>query len=345
MGLFGARRATVGLDIGSGFVKLAEVGHGGDRPEVRKVAARPTPSGAIVEGQVVKPRLVADAIRQLVGEAGVGMRDVVAALGAHDVFIKKLQLARATGRDARDAIRREAERHVPFDLGGVQLDFQMLGNRGEDPHMDVLLVAAKRQRVEERISLLQDAGIGAVLLDVEALALCNAFTHNYPASSQGLVAVVDCGHDATSINVLQDGVPVMASDHHFGVGRLVDSLVQDHGLSVEQATDVVQGRREQSGLTQVLEEAVGLLAEGLERVSALLRTRHPGIGMGRIFLSGGGACMPALAPSLGRRVKVETRVANPFESVAVRTDAAGQALLARATPLFFLTLGLALRTA
>ena len=345
MGLFRARRTTVGLDIGSGFLKLAEVGHGGDRPEVRRLAARPTPEGAIVDGEIVKPGLVAGAVRQLVERAGPGVRDVVAALGGHHVFIKKVRLPRSRGREVRDSVRREAERHVPFDIGGVRLDFQVLDHGSESPHMDVLLVAAKRQRVEERVTLLQDAGIGAVLLDVEALALCNAFAHNYPAASEGLVAVVDCGHGTTSINVLQNGVPVVANEHHFGLGSLTETLTRDQGLSMEEATDAIQGGEHSPLLDQALEDAARQVASGIERASAVLRARRPGIGMGRVYLGGGGACMPALAAAVGRRIKVETRVANPFESVAVRTDAAGQPLLAQAGPMFLLTVGLALRTA
>lgn len=345
MGLFRARRTTVALDIGSGLLKLAEVGHGGDRPEVRKVAVRSTPPGAIADGEVLKPKLVAEAIGQLVGESGAGIPEVVAALGGHHVFVKKLQLARADGRDARSDIRREAERHIPFEIESVHLDFQMLDHREDASHMDVLVVAAKRQHVEERVRLLEDAGVGVVLLDVEAVALCNALVHNYPAASQGLVALVDCGHEATSINVLRDGVPLLARDHHFGLGQLDQSSLSDQGLSTERTTGILPGREGSSESRQVLEEASGVLAAGIERVTAVLRTRYPGIGLGRVFLSGGGACIPALAAGLGRRIKIETRVANPFEMVTVRTDAAGQALLAQAAPLFFLTLGLALRTA
>ena len=200
MGLFGPNRTTVGLDIGTGFVKLAEVRQGGDRPELRKVEMRPMPPGAMANGEVREPALVVDTMRELVEDAGIAAREVVTALGGQDVFIKKLQLPRMKGADAGPAIRKEAERHVPFDISGVQLDFQILGPPGEESHMEVLLVAARRERVEARVRLLAEAGIGAVLLDVEAFALSNAFAHSYPGTTEDLVAVVDCGHDATSIS-------------------------------------------------------------------------------------------------------------------------------------------------
>lgn len=345
MGLFGPNRTTVGLDIGTGFVKLAEVRQGGDRPELRRVEMRPMPPGAMANGEVREPALVVDTMRELVEDAGIAAREVVTALGGHDVFIKKLQLPRMKGADAGPAIRKEAERHVPFDISGVQLDFQILGPPGEESHMEVLLVAARRERVEARVRLLAEAGIGAVLLDVEAFALSNAFAHSYPGTTEDLVAVVDCGHDATSINVLQEGVPVLSRDHHFGLRGLAESLANDHGLSLDRATEAVRGNGSLPGLDEALEQAADLVAAAVGRAAAFLRTRNPGVGMGRVFLCGGGACIPAMVESIGRRVQVETRVANPFGQVAVRTGAQGRSLLSEAAPLFLLTMGLALRTA
>ena len=345
MGLFGPNRATVGLDIGTGFVKLAEVSQGGDRPELRRLEMRPMPEGAIVNGEVLEPGLVVDTMRGLLDEAGVGTREVVTALGGHDIFVKKLQLPRQKRAEAGSAIRREAERHVPFDISGVQLDFQILGPQGDGAHMEVLLVAARRERVEERVTLLAEAGIGAVLVDVEAFALCNAFAHNYPGAAQDLVALVDCGHDATRINVVHEGVPVLSRDHHFGLRGLAESLARDHDVSLDRATEVIRGNGHLPGRDGALEKAADLIATAVERAAAFLRTRHPGMGVGRVFLCGGGACIPAMVESIGRRMKVETRVANPFEQVAVRTGADGHALLSKAAPLFLLTLGMALRTA
>ncbi len=346
MGLFGPNRTSVGLDIGAGFVKLAAVGHGGDRPELRRLEVRPIPHGAIVNGEVRETESVVDTIGGLVEEAGVGTREVVTALGGHDVFIKKLRLPRLKGTEADSAIRHEAERHVPFEPGGVQLDFQILGPHGDDPHMEVLLVAARRERVEERVTLLAEAGIGTVVLDVEAFALCNALTHNHPGTAEDLVALVDCGHEATRINVLHGGVPVLSRDHHFGLRGLTESLARDHGLRIDEATGLIRSRDDRlPGLDAAVEEGAGLVATAVERAAAFLRTQHPGMGMGRVFLCGGGACIAAMVEHIGRKVKVETRVANPLEMVAVRTATPGHALLSEAAPLFLLALGLALRTA
>ena len=314
MARFRRKRKSVGLDIGSGFVKIAEVDHGGDRPELSRAAMRPIPRGAVVDGEVVEPLRVVDAVREVLDDAGVESAEVVAALGGHDVFIKKVEMARMKRSDARKAIREEAARHVPFDIESVQLDFQILGNHDADSRMDVLLVAAKRERVEERVALLADAGVKVALMDVEAFALHNAFAHNYPGASTGVVALVNVGHELTNISIQRDGAPALTRDFPVGTRRLGE-----------------------------LDAAADGIAMGIERVFALLRTRRPGTGMGRIFLSGGGACTPGMAEALARRVKVETHLINPFQRVRVRDGARSDGALGEAAPILFLALGLALR--
>jgi type IV pilus assembly protein PilM len=144
MALFGRSKSSLGLDIGSGFVKVVEVDHSGSQPEVTRVAMRPMVPDAIVEGEVMDPGLVAESIRSLFQDEGIKSREVVTGVGGHDVIIKKIVMDRMNEADAREVIRWEAETHVPFDIKSVQLDFQILNPGAEGLQMDVLLVAAKR---------------------------------------------------------------------------------------------------------------------------------------------------------------------------------------------------------
>ena len=342
MAFFGRRRTSVGLDIGSGFVKLALVDHGGDRPEVGGVAVRATPRGAVVDGEIVKRGPVADTVRELMREAGVKSREVVVALGGHDVFIKKVEMPRMTEAEARKAIRREAGKHVPFDLEGVQLDFQILQSCDTGARIEVLLTAAKLERVRDRLAFLEEAGVRAAVMDVEAFALHNAFAHNYPEAVDGAMALVNVGHDVTNINVIEDGVPALTKDLPLGSRKVAESLRREFGLSGGEAERVLQGRQPMRGVQRVVADGVAM---GIKRASAYLGGRESGTGIGRIFLSGGGACMPGLAETLAQRVKIETRLVNPFERVPLRAEAVEQRALARAAPMFFLPLGLALRAA
>lgn len=344
MGFFGGKRTVIGLDIGSGFVKVVEVDHSGDQPEVVRVAMRPLLPDAIVEGEIMDYGLVSDSVRGLFEEMGVKGANVVTAIGGHDVIIKKIEMDRMKESDAREVIRWEAEQHVPFDIKSVELDFQILDPNGDGLQMEVLLVAAKRELVDNKVGLLQDAGVNPIIIDIDAFALHNAFEHNYPDSQDGIIALVNIGHETTNVSILENGVPILTRDIPFGSRKIREDLQRERGLTAEQAEDVVQGRETARDLETFIEASADEVAVGIERASAFLMTREDGNSVGRIFLSGGGARIPGMADTLARRMNVETELVNPFERVPVRPGAAGDLSLDEAAPMLLLPLGLALRT-
>ncbi len=343
MGLFGRKKTSIGLDIGSGFVKVVEVDHSGAQPEVSRVAMRALAPDAIVEGEIMDYGLVSETVKGLFEDLGMKQADVVTAIGGHDVIIKKIQMDRMKESDAREVIRWEAEQHVPFDIKSVELDFQILNPHDEGMQMEVLLVAAKRELVDNKVGLLQDAGINPVVIDVDAFALHNAFEHNYPESREGIIALVNVGHETTNVNILENGVPILTRDIPFGSRRIREDLQRERGLTAEQAEDVVQARETVDDLERFVDASADEIAVGIERASAFLMTREDGETLGKIFLSGGGARVPGMVEALGRRMNVETRLVNPFERVPVRPDAAGEVSIEEAAPMLLLPLGLALR--
>ena len=343
MALFGRKRSSIGLDIGSGFVKVVEVDHSGDQPEVTRVAMRPLLPDAIVEGEIMDYGLVSDTVQGLFQEMGMKGAAVVTAVGGHDVIIKKIEMDRMKEADAREVIRWEAEQHVPFDIKSVELDFQILNPHDEGLQMEVLLVAAKRELVDNKVGLLQDAGVNPVVIDVDAFALHNAFEHNYPDAMEGIIALVNVGHETTNVNILENGVPILTRDIPFGSRKIREDLQRERGLTAEQAEDVVQARDTVDDLERFVDASADEVAVGIERASAFLMTREDGETLGKIYLSGGGARIPGMVESLARRMNVETHLVNPFERVPVRPDAAGEISIDEAAPMLLLPLGLALR--
>src|SRR3954465_11251451 len=210
MALFGKKKTTVGLDIGSGQIKVAVIDHSRKEPELVRVAVVPLLADAIVDGEVMDPGIVSEAIRSALAAAEVPKtKTVVTAVGGRDVIIKKIQIERVKEAQARELMRWEAEQHVPFDMESVELDFQILDPDGEGLEMSVLLVAAKRELIESKTRILTDAGVEPAIVDVEAFALHNAFEVNHPDAMNGLVALVNIGHDVTNALVMDDGVPLL----------------------------------------------------------------------------------------------------------------------------------------
>ena len=346
MGLFNRTRTTVGLDIGSGLIKLAVVSHGSGEPVLSKVAMATVVDDAIVEGEVMDPGIVADAIRGLFQQAGIKPKNVITAVGGRDVIIKKIPMDRMKEGEARELIRWEAEQHVPFDMDNVELDFQILDPESEGLQMSVLLVAAKRELVETKISLLKDIGIEPSVIDVDAFALHNAFEVNYPDAMKGVVGLVNIGHEITNVNILDEGVPVLTRDLPVGTRRFREDLQRERGLSADEATRLLQGFEVNEALLPFLQSRGEELAVGIERAAAFLQTAsRSAAGLSRLFLSGGGARIPGLAKTLGDRLKMTVQLANPLERIQVADGVFDQMNVDEVAPLLMLPVGLALRQA
>ena len=343
MGLFGRGKVTAGLDIGSGFVKLVVMDHSKEDPEITRIATSPMVPDAIVEGEVMDPVLVAEAVRSVVEAADLSRDEVVAAVGGHDVIIKKIQMDRMEESEARELIRWEAHQHVPFDMESVQLDFQVLDPDGDDPQMSVLLVAAKRELIENRMTLLSDAGLSPVIIDVDAFALHNAFEQSYPDSMAGMVALVNVGHETTNVNILDDGVPLVVRDIPFGSRRLREALQRERGLTVERAEAAIQGHEQVPDLEGFVMQRVDELAVGIERAIAFITAQTGEAGVDQVHLSGGGARIPGVVRSLGERLGVPTHLANPLERVAVKPEVNLEVAVDELAPMLMLPVGLAMR--
>src|SRR5690606_19773252 len=242
-------------------------------------------------------------------------------------------------------IRWEAEQHVPFDMENVQLDFQILDPHEDTPQMAVLLVAAKRELIENRMSLLTDAGLNPGVIDVEAFALNNAFDRNYPCIRDRLVALVNIGHETTNVNLIENGAPVLVRDVPFGTRRLRESLQRDRGMTADRAEEVLNGREDPAALRSLLDERVDELAVGIERAVAFIVAQSGGEGIRRVFLSGGGAAIPGIVDVVGSRMSVPAEVANPLQRVAVRPEVMQSVPMEQLAPMLMLPVGLALRQA
>ncbi|MBI4500275.1 MAG: type IV pilus assembly protein PilM [Gemmatimonadetes bacterium] len=345
MALFGLGKKgkTVGLDIGSGLLKLAVIDHAGE-PELSKVAVAPVLPDAIVEGEIMDPGVVADAIKGVLDSAGIKQKRVVVAVGGRDVIVKKIQVDRMKASDAYEVVRWEAQQHVPFDIEGVELDFQILDPDGEGVQMEVLLVAAKRELVANKLALLEEAGLEASIVDVDAFALHNAFEVNYPDAMHGVAALINIGNEVTNVNLLQDGVPLLARDISLGTKKIREDLQREHGLSADEAEKLVQGFERTDQLDAYVQTRAEEIAVGVERAAAFLQSASREAGsVQKVYCCGGGARIPGLTQTLEDRLRVSVEAANPMQRLRVAEGAFDGFNVDEVGPLLMLSVGLALR--
>jgi type IV pilus assembly protein PilM len=346
MALFGlGGKTTVGLDVGSGFLKLVAIDHGKGEPQLSGVSVTPVLADAIVEGEIMDPGIVSDTIQGLFKTAGIKQKRVVVAVGGRDVIIKKIQVDRMKESEAYDVVRWEAQQHVPFDIEAVELDFQILDPDGEGLQMDVLLVAAKRDLVEDKVQLLSQAGLEPEIVDVDAFALHNAFGINHPEAMQGVTALLNIGHELTNVNVLDQGIPLLTRDLTIGTRKIREDLQRERGVSAEDADAMLKGFERSPDLDPYVQGRGEEIAVGVERASAFLQSASRDAGsIERVYCCGGGARVPGLTQILNHRLNIPVEVANPIQRLDVKDGVFDTVNLDDVAPLLMLATGLALRS-
>ena len=338
-------KTTVGLDIGSGFLKLVAIDHGKGEPQLSGVSVTPVLADAIVEGEIMDPGIVSDTIQGLFKTAGIKQKRVVVAVGGRDVIIKKIQVDRMKESEAFDVVRWEAQQHVPFDIEAVELDFQILDPEGEGLQMDVLLVAAKRDLVEDKVQLLSQAGLEAEVVDVDAFALHNAFGVNHPEAMQGLTALLNIGHELTNVNVLDQGIPLLTRDLTVGTRKIREDLQRERGVSADDAEAMLKGFERSPDLDPYVQSRGEEIAVGVERASAFLQSASREAGsIERVYCCGGGARVPGLTDILHQRLNMPVEVANPIQRMTCKDGVFDAVNLDEVAPLLMLATGLALRS-
>lgn len=342
MALFRPQVST-GLDIGSSFVKAVSIDHSKPEPELVRLCVRPLDPPAIVDGEVMDRGALAETVRSVMKTAAPRRASVIVGIGGHDVIIRKIDIERMSPAHARDAIRWEAEQQVPFDMDSIHLDFQILDPQADEPHMSVLLVAAKQELIEDSLRLLAEAGVRPAIVDVDAFALHNAFEHGHGPLTHGLSALVHVGHESTNVNIVEDGVPVLVRNVPFGSRRVQDWLERERGLGTAAAAAIIRdGNAQGTDMRAFLTRRADELAIGVERAVAFV-TAQSASRLDRIFLSGGGARIPGVAEAIRRRVGTPCELVSPLDRIAVRPEAIGDVELERIAPMLTLCVGLALR--
>ena len=242
--MFRKAKALVGLDIGSSAVKAVELKQAGKAYKVTGFGSEPIPPDSIVDGAIIDAAAVADAIRRLFDSRGIKTKEVAASLSGNAVIVKKITLPVMTEAELGESIYWEAEQYIPFDIQDVNLDYQIL-DKGDAANgkgtMEVLLVAAKKEKIADYTGVIAQAGRAAVVVDVDAFALQNAYEINYGIEPGAVVVLLNAGASATNINILQGDQSVFTRDISIGGNAYTEALQRELSLPYDSADAVKRG--------------------------------------------------------------------------------------------------------
>ena len=201
-------------------------------------------------------------------------------------------------------------------------------------------------RTQQLAHLLTDAGATPSIIDVDSFALHNAFESSHPDAMNGTVALLNIGNEATNLNILDDGVPILTRDLTVGTRRFREDLQREHGVSGDEAEAMLRGYDRTMALDSVVTLRGEEIAVGMERAATFLATSSRNfVQIRAVFACGGGARVPGLLPWLSERLRMPVQLANPLARVTVREGALEFLSTDEVAPLLMLPVGLALRAA
>ena len=349
--LFG-RSATplVGVDVSSHSVKLVELGVGAKTAmRLERYAIEPIERGAIVEGEIEKPDVVAEALSRALRRVSASTKEVALALPSRAVITKRITLAAGlTEEEYEFQVESEASQYIPFPIDEVNLDFQILGPSANTPdEVDVLLAASRKEKVDERVAVAEMAGLKPVIVDVESYASRAAISHVsdfLPNRGEGqIVAVVLVGDHLTHVTILLNGQTIFEREQGFGGVQLTQDIVRLYGLSFEEAEQKKRtGDLPDSYHQDLLQPFVALGAADITRALQFFHTSTPFTRVDQIFLAGGSAVVPGLSEAVAARTQVATELVNPFQGMEI-ADSIRERQLRIDAPSLLVAAGLAMR--
>jgi type IV pilus assembly protein PilM len=344
------RRQLVGLDIGSSAIKVAQLKESKGRYFLQKFGVKPLEPEVIVDGTVMDEGRVISAIRELFDEANVKNKHVAISISGHAVIVKKISLPPMPDEELEGQVKLAAEQYIPFDINEVNIDFHVLpseagGDRQED--MAVILVAAKKDKINELTELVKAAGLVPMIMDVDAFAIENMHAINYPMAQEETTALVNLGASVMNVNIIRAGSSLFTRDIPLGGNRYTEAIQREIGLSFEEAEESKKKDRPSDtggvSLHNVVDSVNAEVASEIARTVDYFKTSTPNADLSRVLVCGGVARAKGLIQQLGDRMQLPVEMADPFAEIDVTGCEVDPNLLADLAPSAAVGVGLALR--
>jgi type IV pilus assembly protein PilM len=344
--LFSRKIEPIALDIGSTFIKLVQLKGSNKNYQLAKFGMVPLPPEVIVEGAVMDAGRVVEAIKELLATQKVTTKEVVISVSGSSVIIKRVSVADMTDEELAESIKWEAEQYIPFSIDDVNVDFQKLGPGAAEGQADVLLVAVKKDKINDYVNLVKEVGLEPVVLDVDAFALANMHELNYDIES-GTTALLNIGASVMNINILKDGMSIFTRDITVGGNRYTEALQRDFGLTYEDAEKVKRGEEaggaDKEQIAGVMLSVTDDIVSETQRSFEFFRSTTGSERVSRVLVSGGCAKIGNFTTTLSERLEIPVDVSNPFKNIKIDPKRFDAALIADSAPLCAVAVGLAIR--
>jgi type IV pilus assembly protein PilM len=347
MALLGGSKALAGLDIGSSSIKIVQLKETGKGYRLLNMGVRPLPQEVIVDGAVMDAGVISDTLRDMLREMKIKLKDVAISVSGHSVIIKKIKVQEMTEEELERNIQFEAEQYVPFDAADVNMDFVILGTA--DGKMEVLLVVVKKDVINELTTVVSDAGLNPVVVDVDAFALQNMYESNYIMNPEDVVALVNVGASTTNINIIKDGISIFTRDISVGGSQFTEAIQKQLQVSYDEAEQLKKGEavgeKGPEEVVPIMAVISDNLAQEIQRSLDFFNSSNPDVQISRVSLCGGGSKVESVIKAVEQRLGIQVEIVNPLETIGYNRKKFDPSEIEDMAPMLGIGVGLAIRKA
>jgi type IV pilus assembly protein PilM len=344
------QNVVLSIDISTAAVKLLELSKVGTRYRVESFAIAPLPQDAFVDKNIANADVIAEAIKVALKRSGSKLKEATVAVSGSAVMTKIITMSGSlTDDEMEEQIMIEADQYVPYSLDEVNFDFEVQHINENNPEMvDVLLVASRRENVDDRVEALSKAGLKASIVDVEAFAMETAFSllsdQFADSTDDKTVAIADIGSTIATLNVLHNGRSIYTREQGFGGKQLTEEIQRRYGLSYEEAGLAKrQGGLPDNYIVDVLDPFKRAMVQQIQRSLQFFVSSNANRGIDSIVLAGGCASIPGVDKLVEKNSGVPVYIANPFINMTLSNKIKPQ-ILSNDAPTMMIACGLALRS-
>ncbi|HKY20243.1 MAG TPA: type IV pilus assembly protein PilM [Vicinamibacterales bacterium] len=347
---FNKSRSVVGLDIGSSAVKAVELKPAGKGYRVAAFGCEAIPADSIVDGAIIDGAAVADAIRRVFESKAFKTKDVAASLSGNAVIVKKISLPLMTATELAESIYWEAEQYIPFDIQDVNLDYQILDSGKDDDAkgaMEVLLVAAKKEKIADYTGVIAQAGRTPVVVDVDAFALQNAYEINYGFEPDAVVVLLNAGASAININIVANEQSIFTRDVSLGGNAYTEAVQRELNLPFDSAELLKRGMPVDGATFEDVVPVLRAMTENVllevQKTFDFFKATASTDRIDRIMLSGGASLVDGFAEALQARFGTPVEMLDPFRKITLNAKMFSAEQRETIAPTAAVAVGLALR--
>lgn len=341
----------IGVDVSASAIKMVELSlHPKQQYRLEGYAQVSLPKGAITDGTITELSVVAEAVKKAWRILGTRSKQIAMAMPAAMVISKRVHMpADLSEADLEYQVETEATQYIPFPLEEMHLDFQVLGPVGKkSQEVEVLIVAAKKEKIEDRIAVAEEAGLKVSIMDVDSYATETVFrllTKQVPNFDKRKTTsmMIDVGAYMTHINVLVGTDSVYTREQAFGGASLTQEIQRRFGLSAEEAGIAMrQSDLPASYPEEVLAPFMQSVASEIVRAISFFTNSTQHANVDHLLLAGGVAALPGLADLVAEKTGVACSVVHPFLHMSLASGIK-PTQLALDAPALLVACGLAMR--